>query len=449
MGGALLGTPKGTRDLLPAEADLRRSVEERIRRAFAGFGYREVVTPMFEREAVLVQGAPPGRDDYVFRFFSPDGEVLALRSDLTAPIARLVAQRLGGERRPLRLSYVADVFRWAEPGGGRQRQFAQAGVELVGAGGPAADAEVVLLAIRALEAAGVEDFRLDLGQVGFLSGLLAESGLGAAAQAAVHRAFLAKDWVGLEETLTEVCPDEVRRGRIFALTKLRGGQEVLDEARRLLGGEGAGQDGKDGGAGEAGRALDDLAQIWAILADFGVADRLSIDLGLVKDLTYYTGLVLEGYVPRLGYTVCTGGRYDGLFAQFGRDEPATGFALGLERVTEALARQGSANSGARSARVALAAADGRRQEAWRLAQSLFSRGVEVEWEVTGREPSALAAEGLAVLALPAGGGYELWTSSGAAERAPAGGEDAVAGWVAGRLGERPVAAEAGGSGKGR
>jgi ATP phosphoribosyltransferase regulatory subunit len=302
-------------------------VEERVRQVFTGFGYREVRTPVFEREAVLAQGAAPGQQASVFRFFSPEGEVLALRSDLTTPIARLVTQRLAGELRPLRLFYLADVFRWAEPGGGRQRQFGQAGVELVGAGGPPADAEVVLLACRALEAAGVGDFRLDLGQVAFFTGLLAESGLGGPAQEAVHEAFLAKDWVGLEATLRRVCPEEGRRA-IMTLTELRGGREVLERAREHLRAR----------RGEAARALEDLAAVWDLLDGFGLGNRLAIDLGLVKDLAYYTGLVLEGYVPRLGYTLCTGGRYDGLYAQFGAAEPATGFALGLERVAEALAR---------------------------------------------------------------------------------------------------------------
>lgn len=321
------GTPRGTRDLLPAEAELRRLVEERVRRVFSGFGYREVITPVFEREAVLTQGVAPGQEDRLFRFFSPEGEVLALRSDLTTPIARLVSQRLSFEPRPLRLMYVADVFRWAEPGGGRQRQFAQAGVELVGAGEPAADAEVVMLALKALEAAGVKDFRVDLGHVAFFTGLLAESGLDRAAQVEVHEAFLAKDWVGLEGRLAE-CPAKARQ-RILALTDLRGGREVLEQARRLT----------SRPDGEAARALDNLSVVWELLAGAGAADRLAIDLGLVKDLAYYTGLVVEGYVPRLGYTLCTGGRYDGLYGQFGAGEPATGFALGLERVTEALARQ--------------------------------------------------------------------------------------------------------------
>ncbi|MDI6870169.1 MAG: ATP phosphoribosyltransferase regulatory subunit [Bacillota bacterium] len=353
-GGAAFGTPRGTRDLLPAEAALRHAVEERVRRVFTAFGYREVRTPVFEREAVVAQGAAPGQQANVFRFFSPDGEVLALRSDLTTPIARLVTQRLSGERRPLRLFYVADVFRWAEPGGGRQRQFGQAGVELVGAGGPAADAEVVLLAIRALEAAGVADFRLDLGQVAFFTGLLAESGLGRAEQEAVHEAFLAKDWVGLEATLARVCPEPERRRRIFALTDLRGGREVLDRAAELVELE----------EGEARRALENLASVWSILEGFGVAGRLAIDLGLVKDLAYYTGLVVEGYVPRLGYTLCTGGRYDGLYAQFGAAEPATGFALGLERVTEALARQDEAGGAAGGREEGFASTPAPGDEAW-------------------------------------------------------------------------------------
>lgn len=408
--GAPFGTPRGTRDLLPSEAELRRRVEARVRQVFAGFGYREVQTPVFEREAVLAQGAAPGQEDYLFRFFSPDGEMLALRSDLTTPIARLVTQRLARERRPLRLSYLADVCRWAEPGGGRQRQFAQAGVELVGAGGPAADAEVVLVALKALEAAGIRDYRLDLGQVAFFTGLLAGSGLGRAEQEAVHRNFLAKDWVGLETTLARLCP-AADRERILALTGLRGGREVLKQAGELTG----------TGDTEARRALTNLSAVWTVLADFGVADRLAVDLGLVKDLAYYTGLVVEGYVPRLGYTLCTGGRYDGLYGQFGAAEPATGFALGLERVTEALARQGVVAEVAAAVRPVLVVAEGRRREALRLAEVLWQAGVAVAWEVTGRTPAAVAAAGEAALALPAEGGAEWWERAAADGRAPAAG----------------------------
>jgi ATP phosphoribosyltransferase regulatory subunit len=361
------------------------------------------MTPVFERAAVVAQGATPGQRQQSFQFFSPEGEVLALRSDLTTPIARLVAQRLGGERRPLRLAYVADVFRWAEPGGGRQRQFAQAGVELVGVAGPAADAEVVLVAVRALEEAGAIDFRIDLGQVSFFSALLAESGLGPEEQAEVREAFLAKDWVGLEATLTRACPDPERRQAILALTELRGGREALGRGREIA---------ARVGNGPARRALDDLETVLDLLEDFGVAERIRIDLGLVKDLSYYTGMVLEGYVPRLGYTLCTGGRYDGLYAQFGRAEAATGFALGLERVTEALARQALAAAEPSPRQVLVVAAPGRRAEGLRLAERLGVMGVDVAWEVCGRSAEAAAAGGEPVLELLSGGGVQLRCGAG-------------------------------------
>lgn len=404
---AVFGTPRGTRDLLPAEVSLRRSVEARVRAAFARFGYREVVTPVFERAAVLAQGATPAQRQQTFQFFSPEGEVLALRSDLTTPIARLVAQRLGGEPRPLRLAYVADVFRWAEPGGGRRRQFAQAGVELVGAAGPAADAEVVLVAVRALEEAGVSDFRIDLGQVSFFSALLSESGLGPQDQEIVHEAFLTKDWVGLDATLRQACPDAARRRAIMALTELRGGREALDRGRAIA---------AQVGNGRAGRALADLETVLGLLEDFGVAGRVRVDLGLVKDLSYYTGMVLEGYVPHLGYTLCTGGRYDGLYAQFGRAEAATGFALGLERVTEALARETPAAGGPRRQPLLLVAAPGRRAEGLHLAELLTGGGFAVEWEVCGRSPEEAAGEAAGgsrpVLELLPGAGTRLRQGTG-------------------------------------
>lgn len=310
-------------DFLPGPAAAKRSLENKLLGLFRSWGYQEVVTPTFEFTETFQAGQVAAKEELLFRFIDRKGRVLTLRPEMTAPIARLVATRLRKEKLPLRLCYVASVFRYEDPARGRRREFHQAGVELIGGTGVGADVEVVALAVEALLESGLKDFQVGLGQVAITKGVLADLGLEGEALAAVKEALVGKDWVGLNRLCEQYGLRGTARQRLELLFTLHGGRRELKEAIPILGVEAARE------------PLAHLEEVLAILERYGLGRYLFIDLGILRDFDYYTGLVFEGYVPGLGFPVLGGGRYDGLLAEFGYPCPATGFALGIERVLAA------------------------------------------------------------------------------------------------------------------
>lgn len=315
-----LQVPAGVRDFLPAQAAALRQLEQRLLACFQNWGYQEVMTPTLEFAATFQAGSPAGYEDTLYKFIDRQGRVLALRPEMTAPIARLVATSLRRRELPLRLGYSARVFRYEEPQAGRQREFHQAGVELIGAGGVAGDVEIIALAVESLVQAGLDDFRLGLGQVAVTKGVLQDLGLAPEAVARIKSALASKDLVALERVYDEHRLTGDRRRQLELLATIHGGNEALAEARACF------------GHTAAAASLAELSQVWAALRAAGLEKWLFIDLGILRDFDYYTGIVFEGYAPGMGAPVCGGGRYDGLLARFGYPCPATGFALGLERV---------------------------------------------------------------------------------------------------------------------
>ena len=326
-----LQLPAGVRDFLPVEAAALRDLEQKMIHCFLGWGYREVLTPTFEFAETFQAGSAAGDASTLYKFIDRQGRVLALRPEMTAPIARLAATTLQRQALPLRLCYRAPVFRYEEPRAGRQREFHQAGVELIGSSGVAADVEIIALAVEALLAAGLEDFRLGIGQVAVTRGVLQDLDLPPEATAAIKVALAGKDLVALEQLYNEYHLSGSQRRQVELLAALHGGAEALATARTAF------------EQTEAAAALDGLAQVWQALAVVGLDRWLFIDLGILRDFDYYTGIVFEGYAPDLGMPLLGGGRYDTLLGRFGCPCPATGFALGLERVL--LARQGGPDNG--------------------------------------------------------------------------------------------------------
>lgn len=320
-----LRTPRGVKDFLPEDARWKRDLEQSIYQVFDQWGYREVITPTFELFNVIANDESAAGQTY--RFLGRNGELLALRSDLTKPIARLVATRMLDQPKPLRLSYLANVFRYDDVQIGFQREFYQAGVELIGSASPAADAEVIALAISAFNALGVKDFNIDIGQVHYLRGIM-EDCPDRQTEQLIWDLLLKKDLVGLKEVLQTVQLPEETKKLLFDLPKLRGSESLLTEAYNRS------------SNASARAAIDNLGQIYRLLQQYGVANQVHLDLSIVKPLDYYTGMVLEGYVPNLGYSLCSGGRYDHLSKEFGGEQPAVGFALGIERLMLALEKQG-------------------------------------------------------------------------------------------------------------
>jgi ATP phosphoribosyltransferase regulatory subunit len=311
--------PPGTRDVLPDEMRELRRLHANLIATFESFGYGEVATPAIEYDEVLGRG--DGRTAAsAYRFFDERGELLALRSDMTIPIARLVASRFAGAEMPLRLCYLASAFRAVRPQRGQMREFTQAGVELIGAPAPAGTAEVVEVLEAALEAAGLDRAVIGLGDADLYRQLLAELGVEGAARDSILNRLATHDLVGLETELSEVSGiSDEQCATCVALSQLRGGSEVLEQARAL-------------GGPAVERATARIQETFDALQARGAADRVRIDLGLLSHLGYYSGAILEVYDPAIGHVLGGGGRYDQLLERFGVKQPAAGFALYLERV---------------------------------------------------------------------------------------------------------------------
>jgi len=324
--------PPGTRDVLPDEMRELRRLHLALIEVFEGRGYGEVATPAIEYDEVLAQG--DGRAaDTAYRFFDSSGDLLALRSDMTIPIARLVATRYAGAEMPLRLCYLANAYRAVRPQRGQMREFAQAGVELIGAPAPQGTAEVIEVLAAALDAAGLDRAVIGLGDADLYRQLLAEFGVEGEARESLLSRLAAHDLVGLEAELSDLpgISDE-QVATCIALSQLRGGKEVLDEARSL------GGDAVERATARMGETLEELERR-------GASRRVQIDLGLLRDLGYYSGAILEVYDPALGHVLGGGGRYDGLMKRFGLDLPAAGFALYMERVHVAQLEEESPTGG--------------------------------------------------------------------------------------------------------
>ncbi|MEF3304315.1 ATP phosphoribosyltransferase regulatory subunit [Paenibacillus sp. GYB003] len=314
--------PPGVKDYLPETVAKLRRIETNVLECMQKWGYRQIVTPTLEYYDT-VGVASSTSDRKLFKLLDKKGTTVVLRSEVTAPIARVVASLLKERPFPLRLSYHSNVFRAFEDEAGREAEFFQTGVELVGDSSADADAEVVALAIASLKAAGIREFKIALGHVGFLNGLFRESLPDRPdEQSALKDRLLQRDHVGYRNRLRQLGLAETVREELEGILRLRGGQEICEQARSLS---------RDRTAQEAIRHL---CEVWEVLQAYGVSEHVLIDLTMVGDFTYYTGMTFEGYAADLGFPVCSGGRYDNLLGQFDRPAAATGFALKTNRILE-------------------------------------------------------------------------------------------------------------------
>ena len=260
----------------------------------------------------------------LFKIIDQKNRTLALHHEMTTPIARLAVSRLKDSPMPLKLSYNTSVFRFRQNQPQRQCEFYQAGVELLGVSNAVADAEIIALAAQSLQTAGLKEFKICLGQVEFAGGLMEQLNLPVDAQVKVKAAIERHDMVELEKIVSELHDAEI----LMEVPKLHGGVEILRLADKLI-------DNK-----KSYLALNNLAEIYNLVESYGVADKIIFDLGIIRDFEYYTGMVFEAYAPGVGYSLAGGGRYDHMLKDFGVACPATGFALGIERILQARELQG-------------------------------------------------------------------------------------------------------------
>ncbi|MDQ6879401.1 MAG: ATP phosphoribosyltransferase regulatory subunit [Candidatus Dormibacteraeota bacterium] len=321
-----LGGVPGFRDLLPEEAEVLREAQESLLAEMRRWGYRHVVTPMVESTDVLELGLGAEQRRRLFKFADASGEVVALVGERTVPVARLVAGKLRSAPLPLRLCYAGPVLSNDEGRFQHRRETYQVGAELVGAAGAVADAEVIALAARCLEATGLRRYQVDVGHAEFFQGIMDAVKLPDEIKAGVRSALAARDFVALEGLLERTSLRSAEHDLLLRFPALRGGAEILDAAGGLVHNR------------RSERALSELARVLELLGAHGLGDVVSLDLGAIRDFDYYTGIIFEGYGPDLGRPVAQGGRYDGLLARFGRPAPATGFVVQLDLVWEMLTR---------------------------------------------------------------------------------------------------------------
>lgn len=317
--------PSGTRDVLPDETREVRAITDALRGVFEQHGYGEVYTPALEYESVLARagnttlGAGSAGAQPAYRVFDETGATLVLRSDMTVPIARVVATRYPTVEPPLRFCYLAHCYRGVRPQRGQPRELLQAGIELIGAPAPHGTAEALSVLCAALDAVNLEGYRIGLGDASLFPTLMASLGVPESARAELLAALADRDFVALSQDLAALDISAHARELLLEVPQRRGGPDVL--------------------AASAAAAVDATANMRDVheLLEPHVAERVIFDLGLVRNIGYYTGAVFEVYDPALGAPIGGGGRYDELLGRFGRSLPAVGFAIGVERLHIALA----------------------------------------------------------------------------------------------------------------
>jgi ATP phosphoribosyltransferase regulatory subunit len=317
----------GVEDCLPAECYIKKEMEAALRSRFILSGYDEIETPTYEYLDVFQSGVGAYMQESMIKFVGPSGRILVLRPDLTVPIARVAATKFSDEGIK-RLFYIQNSYAAAEPAIGKAGEFTQAGIELIGDPGSTADAEVIALAIRSLQIAGLKTFTIDIGQVAYFKALVAGLELDEVQTDALRHAVDSKNLIEIEATTVRLNITGRRKEQLLALPNLFGGAEVFDKALAL--------------SDEAGcrEAIENLRSVYKLLDDYGLEQYISVDLGMLHDIAYYSGIIFRGLTPEIGFPVVSGGRYDDLLAKFGEPAPATGFALGIKRVMIAMERQG-------------------------------------------------------------------------------------------------------------
>ena len=324
----LIHTPEGVRDIYNGECRKKLAIQEKILNVFYLYGYEHIQTPSFEFFDIFSKDRGSVSSQEMFKFFDRDNNTLVLRPDMTPAVARCVAKYFMDDPMPLRLCYLERTFKNNSSYQGRLKERAESGAELIGDDCADADAEVIAMVIDSLKAAGLKEFQVELGHVAFYRSLAAEAGLAKETEEELNRLIENKNYFGAEELLRSLDIREDLRQAFLALPELFGPMEQIQRAADLTGNP------------QALEAVRRLEAVHRILADRGLERFVSYDLGMLSRYQYYTGIIFKAYTYGTGDYIVTGGRYDKLLVQFGKDTPAVGFAIVVDQLMAALSRQG-------------------------------------------------------------------------------------------------------------
>lgn len=321
-------TPEGTQDLLFEDCAIRRSIEEKLSGIFVSKGYCEIVTPGLEFFDVFNLNSRYFPQESMYKLSDNKGRLLVVRPDSTMPIARVAATRLRDAELPLRLYYRQNVYRNKPVMRGRSDEIHQMGIELIGSDSKRADLEVLTSAIEVLSSFENENFRFELGDIGFFRELVNKLDTDVATKEEIRSLIEVKNYPALNDLLDSIGNNEITNA-LKQLPRLFGGEEVFDKAAKLY------TDDK------LNTVLENLHGIYNSLKELGYSDKITVDLGIVNKMDYYTGVIMKGYLQGYGDAVLSGGRYNKLLAEFGYDVPATGFAVNVDAVAKVMKQTNS------------------------------------------------------------------------------------------------------------
>lgn len=318
--------PEGTRDILFQECSKKIELENILRKVYIDSGFLEVISPTLEFYDVFNGENATLPQEKMYKLFDNQGRILVLRADMTTPIARIAATKLRDVAHPLKLCYTSNVYRLNESLNGKNSEFTQSGIEIIGVKGIKADAEVIITGIAALLDCGLKDFKVELGQAEFFKAIIEEINLIDEEKEKLRRYIEDKNFTALSELLQdkEDKIDEKNLCILKELPKLFGDIKILDRAAELTDNT------------KALEALESIRKVYNIIESIGLSEYLSIDLGMVQNLNYYTGIIFRGYAHGVGGSILSGGRYDNLASQFGEEQPATGLAIDVDSILAAL-----------------------------------------------------------------------------------------------------------------
>ena len=327
MANKLLHTPDGVRDIYGVECTRKAAIQNRILEIFHLYGYQDIETPTFEFFDIFNESRGSVKAKEMFKFFDRDNHTLVLRPDETPAIARCVTKYFTEEDMPLRLCYLERTFINNTSYQGRLKEAAQTGVELIGDDSSDADAEILAMVIRALKAAGLTEFQVELGEVDFFRGLLEEAGMEEEMGAKLRELIENKNYFGVEELVMEQPIPQELKDAFLKLPELFGSLEEIQAAREFTKNP------------RALRAIDRLEEVNRILEYYDLSEYVSYDLGMLSQYQYYTGIIFKAYTYGTGDYIVNGVRYDKLLVQFGKDAPAVGFGISVDDLMLALSRQ--------------------------------------------------------------------------------------------------------------
>lgn len=321
--------PEGMRDLLFKECITKIEIQNKLREIYLSSGFEEIISPTIEFYDVFNSENQPMEQEKMYKLFDSQGRILVLKPDMTTPIARIVGTKLNNRAIPLKLCYTSNIFRINEKYNGKLNEITQSGIEVIGIKSPRADIEVIITAVNALLEIGLKNFKIEIGHVGFFKGICEDLNLNEVEFEKLRELIENKNFAGLNYFLQDNI--SILGDKCYALSKipaLFGDEEILEQARTLT-------DNKT-----AQEAIEGIKSVYSFMKSIGLSDYITIDLGMVQHINYYTGIIFRGYCTEVGNNVLSGGRYDNLVERFGEAMPATGLAINVDNILLSLINQG-------------------------------------------------------------------------------------------------------------